>query len=210
MLFRKSPEKFWNLIAAKYAADPISDMAAYQSKIEKIKSYLSPDDLLLDVGCATGTQCDDLAGNVKQVTGVDISVKLLAIAEKRKAERNIKNVEFIQTSVFDNRFHAQSFNVVMAFYVLHFFEDIDSVFKRIHVLLKPGGLFIFETACMGEQSKIVGMLLRFAGQLGFLPLINLLTYKQLEQALENTDFDLIEKTKFSGSHSEYTLIAIKR
>ena len=132
MFFRKSPEKFWNLISSFYAASPISDEAAYHTKIQKIKSYLSPEDVVLDIGCATGTQCFDLAGDIKRATGIDISGKLLAIAEQRKDERKINNVEFIKTSLFDERFHSDSYDVVMAFYVLHFFEDIDAVFKRVH------------------------------------------------------------------------------
>jgi ubiquinone/menaquinone biosynthesis C-methylase UbiE len=209
MLFRTSPEKFWNLIASKYAASPIADVAAYQKKIEKLKSYLSSENYVLDIGCGTGTQCDDLANNVKHVTGIDISSKLLAIAEMRKVEREIKNVEFIQTTVFDERFNSGSFNVVMAFYVLHFCEDIDGVFKRIYDLLKPGGLFILETVCLGEKNIITGKLIRSAGKLGFLPLINLLSNEKIEQALEQTGFSVVEKTKFNESNDEYTLIAKK-
>ena len=209
MFFRKSPEKFWNLIASKYAASPISDIAAYERKIEKLKFYLSPENHVLDIGCATGTQCDDLANNVNHVTGIDISSKLLAIAEQRKAERKIENVEFIHTTVFDKRFEPGSFDVVTAFYVLHFFEDIDEVIRRIYGLLKPDGLFILETACMGEKDKIIGKLVRIAGKLGFLPLINLLTTQQIEQALEQAGFSIVDKTKFSESNDEYTLIAKK-
>ncbi|MBT8348041.1 MAG: class I SAM-dependent methyltransferase [Sulfurovum sp.] len=164
---------------------------------------------MLDIGCATGTQCDDLANNVNHVTGIDISSKLLAIAEQRKAERKIENVEFIQTTVFDERFEPGSFDVVMAFYVLHFIEDIDEVFRLIYGLLKPDGLFILETACMGDKNKIIGKLVRIAGKLGFLPLINLLTTQQIEQALEQAGFSIVDKTKFSESIDEYTLIAKK-
>ena len=210
MLFRKSPEKFWNLISSLYASSPISDMKAYQTKIEKIKSYLSRDDVLLDIGCGTGTQCDDLAGNIKQATGIDISRKLLAIAEKRRTERKLENVEFIQTTVFDERFQAESFNVVMAFFVLHFYDDIESVIARIHSLLKPGGLFISETACLGENARFANRLAVFAGRLGLLPNINPLRYQQIEQALEQAGFELLEKTKFSSANdAEYTLVARK-
>ena len=210
MLFRTSPEKFWNLIASKYAASPITDDEAYHKKIEKLRSYLSSEDYVLDIGCGTGTQCDDLAYNVKHVTGIDISKKLLAIAEMRKDEREIKNVEFVQTTVFDERFDNSSFNVVMAFYVLHFCEDIDEVFRRIYDILKPGGLFILETPCLGEKNIITGKLIRSAGKLGFLPLINLLSNQQIELALEQAGFSVVEKTKFSESNEEYTLVAKKR
>ena len=209
MIFKKSPEKFWDLISARYAASPISDITAYETKIETIKSYLSPEDVVLDIGCGTGTQCGDLAGNVKQVTGIDISAKLLAIAEQRKAERKLDNVEFIKTSLYDERLKADSFDVVMAFYVLHFFEDLDAAVKRIHALLKPGGLFISETACLGEKSQMTGKLVRFAGRLGFLPGINLLTTGQLERALEEAGFILVDKVQYSESNAEYTLFARK-
>ncbi len=210
MLFKKSPEKFWNLVASKYAASPIPDRPAYETKIKKIKTYLIPDKVVLDIGCGTGTQCSDIADEVKQVIGIDISRKLLAIAEQRKAERKLDNVEFLQTSLFDKRFMPGSFDGVTAFYVLHFFEDVDAVFKRIHDLLKPDGLFISETACIGEKNKIIGKVLRFAGHLGFIPKINLLTTRQLELALEKSGFQLIDKTKFSdSSDAEFTLFAKK-
>jgi ubiquinone/menaquinone biosynthesis C-methylase UbiE len=209
MLFKKSPEKFWDLISARYAASPISDIAAYETKIEKIKAYLSPEDVVLDIGCGTGTQCGDLAGHVKQVTGIDISRKLLAIAEQRRAERKLDNVAFLQTSLFDGRFQPASFDIVMAFYVLHFFEDIDAVFQRIHDLLKPDGLFISETSCLGAKSKMSGKLLRLAGQLGLVPRINLLTTRQIEQAMERAGFSLVDKVLFSQSNAEYTLFARK-
>jgi ubiquinone/menaquinone biosynthesis C-methylase UbiE len=210
MIFKKSPEKFWDLISARYAASPISDITAYKTKIETIKAYLSPEDVVLDIGCGTGTQCGDLAADVKQVTGIDISGKLLAIAEQRKAERKLDNVEFIKTSLYDERFKPDSFDIVMAFYVLHFFEDLDAVVERIHALLKPGGLFISETACLGEKDQITARLVRFAGQLGLLPKINLLTTRQLEQAMEQADFMLVDKVRFSESNAEYTLFARKR
>lgn len=210
ILFKKSPEKFWNLISSKYAASPIPDRPAYEAKIQKIKTFLETENVVLDIGCGTGTQCDDIAGNVKQVTGIDISSKLLAIAKQRTVERKLDNVEFLQTSLFDDRFQPGSFDVVMAFYVLHFFEDIDLLFKRIHDLLKPDGLFISETACLGEK-KLTGRLVRLAGQLGFLPKINLLTTRQLEQALEKSGFILVNKTKFSSnSDAEFLLIAKKK
>jgi ubiquinone/menaquinone biosynthesis C-methylase UbiE len=209
MIFKKSPEKFWDLISARYAASPISDITAYETKIETIKSYLSPEDVVLDIGCGTGTQCGDLAGNVKQVTGIDISAKLLAIAEQRTADRKLDNVEFIKTSLYDERLKAASFDIVMAFYALHFFEDLDAAVKRIHALLKPGGLFISETACLGEKSQMTGKLVRFAGRLGFLPGINLLTTGQLERALEEAGFILVDKVQYSESNAEYTLFARK-
>lgn len=67
-------------------------------------------------------------------------------------------------------------------------------------------MLILETACLGEQNKFLGWIIRIAGHMGFLPLINLLTYKRIENALEIAGFELVEKTQFSKSNPEYTLI----
>lgn len=210
MLFKKSPEKFWNLIASKYAASPIADRPAYETKITKLKTFLTPEMSVLDIGCATGTQCGDIANSVQQVTGIDISSKLLSIAEQRMAERKVENVEFIQTSAFDERFQPGSFDAVMAFHVLHFFEDIDVIFKRVNELLRPGGIFISETACLGNKNKLMSTLLRTMGHLGLLPKMSLLTTQQLEDSLKNSGFSIADKTKFSNRpDAEFTLVARK-
>jgi len=83
--------------------------------------------------------------------------------------------------------------MVVAFYVLHFYEEIDEAIRRIYEILKPGGLFILETACLGEKNTISGKCIRSAGKLGFLPLINLLSTQQIELALEQTGFSVVEK-----------------
>jgi len=117
---------------------------------------------------------------------------------------------FLQTSLFDELFQPGSFDVVMAFHVLHFFEDVDAVFMRIHDLLKPHGMFISETACLGEKNKLMGKVLRVACHLGFLPLTNLLTTRQLEEALEKAGFRIVDRTRFSDrSDADFTLIAKK-
>ena len=69
--------------------------------------------------------------------------------------------------------------------------------------------FISETACLGDANFIVGKLLSLVGIIGFMPKINLLTARQLEQALKKAGFSIVEKKKFSGSNSEYTFIAKK-
>lgn len=210
MLFKESPEKFWNLIASKYAASPIADRPAYEAKITKLKTFLTPEMSVLDIGCATGTQCGDIANSVQQVTGIDISSKLLSIAEQRMAERKVENVEFIQTSAFDERFQPGSFDAVMAFHVLHFFEDIDVIFKRVNELLRPGGIFISETACLGNKNKLMSTMLRTMGHLGLLPKMSLLTTQQLEDLLKNSGFSIVDKTKFSNRpDAEFTLVARK-
>jgi len=209
MLFRVSPETFWNLISTKYAATPIANRTAYEAKMKTLKTFLKPNFRVLDIGCGTGTQCIDIADNVAVVTGIDFSSKLIAIANQRLSDRKLKNVEFIKTSIFDNRLLPESYDVVMAFYFLHLVEDIELIFNRIAYLLKPGGIFISESVCLGDKNKLYAQTLRLIGQVGFLPLMSLLKTEQLEQKLEKANFQLIDKQKFDPSNPEYTLFARK-
>jgi len=209
MLFRISPESFWNLIAEKYAATPISNKSAYQAKIEKIRSYLNPDFQVLDIGCGTGTQCADIANNVQHAIGIDTCAKLIKIASRRMLDRNLSNVDFLKTSLFDPRFQPESFDAIMAFYVLHLIEDFESVINRVFYLLKPGGIFISESVCLGDKNKFQGYAIRIAGKMGLFPLINLLKTEQVEQELDKAGFQLCDKQIFNPTKPEYTFIAKK-
>ena len=55
------------------------------------------------------------------------------------------------------------------------------------------------------KNILTGWLVRFAGSLGYLPKINLLSQSQLEQALERAGFSLLDISMFSESNTEYTL-----
>lgn len=69
--------------------------------IENAMKYLNANDIVLDLGCATGTKAIELSGKVKSVVGIDISAKMVELAQKKVIERNLKNVEFIKTTIFD-------------------------------------------------------------------------------------------------------------
>lgn len=46
---------FWNELAERYAAKPVELSEAFERKIEITKSHMRPHDVVLDVGCGTGS-----------------------------------------------------------------------------------------------------------------------------------------------------------
>ena len=46
---------FWNKLAEKYARQPVANPAAFERKIAATQSLMTPDDVVLDVGCGTGS-----------------------------------------------------------------------------------------------------------------------------------------------------------
>jgi 2-polyprenyl-3-methyl-5-hydroxy-6-metoxy-1,4-benzoquinol methylase len=143
-----------------------------QPPVEKTKKYLNLDDIVLDYGCATGTVTIGIADEVKKVQGIDISSKMIDMARKKADDCQIENIDFAQATIFDDGMNRESFDVILAFNILHFLEDTPQVIQRINELLKPGGLIISATSCMGEKTfKNILQLLLFSPliKLGIVP-----------------------------------------
>ena len=65
--------RFWDSIAEKYAAQPVEDQAAFDRKIAITKEHMEPTDVVLDIGCGTGSLALILAPHAAHVHGLDLS-----------------------------------------------------------------------------------------------------------------------------------------
>ena len=73
--------KFWDRIAKRYSKQPIADEAAYQKKLEVTRRYFRPDMEVLEFGCGTGSTAIIQAPYVKHIHAIDISSKMIEIAQ---------------------------------------------------------------------------------------------------------------------------------
>jgi len=146
-------DKIWDLIANNYDKGEKNFEPIHIKTVENTKQYLNRDDIVLDYGCGTGTKAFELAGDVKKVHGIDISFKMIEIAKRKTIERNTPNVDFGLGTIFDKGLEKGSFDVILAFNILHYLKDTRKAIQRINELLKPGGFFISSTECMGEEKK---------------------------------------------------------
>lgn len=73
--------KFWDKIAEKYSKQPIADEAAYQKKLQVTQEYFKPDMEVLELGCGTGSTAIIHAPYVKHIRAIDISSKMIEIAQ---------------------------------------------------------------------------------------------------------------------------------
>ncbi|MEX1308199.1 MAG: class I SAM-dependent methyltransferase, partial [Eubacteriales bacterium] len=146
-------ESFWDKMSGKYDRHAAAKYAdAYEKTLNISKEYLNKSDVALDFASGTGITTIPLAGCVKEIDALDISPKMLEIAEKKARDNNVQNIRFLVGSLFDSPLQQNHYDVVMAFNVLYFFEDIPQVLSRIHALLKPGGVFLSATDCLGKRS----------------------------------------------------------
>jgi ubiquinone/menaquinone biosynthesis C-methylase UbiE len=75
--------KFWNKVADRYAEKPVGNEAAYQHKLEVTQRYLRPDMEVLEFGCGTGSTAIVQSAFVKHILAIDISERMVAIANKK-------------------------------------------------------------------------------------------------------------------------------
>ena len=95
---------------------------------------------------------------MKEIHAIDISSKMIEVAKRNASERNIENINYAQATIFDDRYQKESFNVILAFRILHMLEDIQAFIRRINELLRPGGTFISVSACMGDKKTLLSIL----------------------------------------------------
>lgn len=106
---------------------------------------------LIDVGCGPGLLVHDLAGEVGRagrVVGVDTSLPMLQLAERRCAD--LPQVELVEGDATNLAADDASFDAAACVQVLLYIVDIDKVLGEIHRVLKPGGrIAIIETDWRG-------------------------------------------------------------
>ena len=69
----------------------------------------------------------EIANTVKKIYGIDISPKMIDAARRKAVEHKIENIEFTKSTIFDERFKGESFDVILALNILHFLENTQKV-----------------------------------------------------------------------------------
>ena len=193
--------KFWDNMAAKYAKSPIGDIEAYNYTTGRTRSYLSPTDRVLEVGCGTGSTALLLSGDVEQIIASDISPKMIEIAADKARDQGVPNVTFMTADRFEDAAEHGPYDVVLALNLLHLLEDLPAALRSINGLLRPGGTFVSKTVCKPGKGasfkfRMIKAVLPIMQFLGKAPYVNFMEIKELEDALVSHGFKIIE----SGDH----------
>ena len=202
-------EQFWDNRAAKFEKQPLKDEQAFLKTIEKVKGYLSATDTVLDYGCGTGTVSNLLAGDVHRIHAIDISSKMIAYATQKAAALGIDNIQHSQTTLFDEALDSERFDAIVAFNILHLSEDMQAVMQRIHHLLKAEGLLISTTPCLRTRFSFMGVVEILLRRLGIVPNLKMPMLTELETAIRNAQFAIVDLEK-PGSGSVNCFLVAKK
>lgn len=185
----KAEAQFWDNLAERYAAQPVADVPAYQRKLEITKAKLRPADVIVDIGCGTGSLAIELAPRVSQVHAVDVSAEMLKIGKRKAEAAGLDNITFHQgTAQQLPEFDDESLDGVCAYNILHLVAERDTLYQQLMRRLKPGGFFISSTPCLGESSVPFGMILPVMRWFGKAPPVEILRQQRLLEELSQAGF----------------------
>lgn len=207
-------EKFWDQSASNYDKTEEKFEFIHSRSRENTKRYLKDTDIVLDYGCGTGTTACEISNLVKSIRAIDISNAMIEIAKGKAATGGVVSVDFEQADIFDEAVQNGSFDVVLAFNMLHTVPDPERVVQRTVELLKPGGLFISVTPCLGgRKSALVSLqilLVRALLKLGVIPIpIRQLKSADLDDLMDDERLQVIETEAIFKGASSYFMVAKK-
>ena len=185
------PSKFWDKIAERYSKQPIADEEAYEKKLQaaradtcgRIWSYWK-------FGCGTGSTAIIHAPYVKRIQAIDISSKMIEIAQRKADASKVENINFEQSAIDEFSVPDQSLDAVLGLSILHLLENKEEVISKVHKMLKSGGTFFTSTACLGDTMKFFKVIAPIGKFFGLMPLVKVFTKKELVDSLTDAGFEI--------------------
>lgn len=178
--------KFWDRLAKRYAKSAVSDEAAYQAKLAKTREYLTPEAKVLEFGCGTGSTAIVLAPAVASYLATDISKNMLEIA--RGKALGIDNLRFKQAALGDVPLGG-NYDAVLGHSILHLVPALETTLAEVLAQLKPGGVFVSSTMCLGRGGVLKGVLW-LGNKVGLLPRVNFLSTETLLSSIKAAGFEI--------------------
>lgn len=181
---------FWDKRAEKYSQRAVSDQASYEKKLEITRSYFRPDSEVLEIGCGTGTTALAHAPHVKHVLATDISPAMINIAKDKAKAGQVENITFEVKAAGDHAIAESRYDVIMAHNLLHLLKDPEAVIRASFRGLKPGGVFVTSTACIGDMSWYFRIIPPIGHFLRLIPFVKVFTQAELKQSHIEAGFEI--------------------
>lgn len=186
--------EFWDGRAQNYDAQVGASYAkAYEMTADCFKQYLKPTDTVLDFACGTGIVTLAVAPAVKSVRAIDVSGEMVRRAQEKTEAQGMKNVTVTQTDLFDTCLAEESFDAVLACNVLLYIKDRAAALARIRALLKPQGMLLLVSDCLGEGITRERMTKWFEYKTGKRPYVAFDTMRSLERSVADAGFAVLER-----------------
>lgn len=182
--------EFWDNSAEKYARSPIRDEDVYRQKLKASQDCFTPESMLFEFGCGTGSTAIEHAGHVRSIVATDISARMLDIARDRAQEAGCDNIRFEQGTIADYAAAGERFDAVLGLNILHLLEQPQAAIDNAYSMLRPGGVFISSTVCLAGRLSTWRLLIPVMQLLGKAPHVTYLGGDQLLNMITGAGFEI--------------------
>jgi len=135
--------KPFNKIAHQYdSVTLLRDLVAHDM-FSNLKLMNFKPNIILDIGCATGSFTKKLSKIYKkaQVIGIDSSPNMLKIASKKSNLR--RKYQYVNAQAERLPFPDNSVDFVFSYFTFHWCESLEMLFTELKRVLRPNGLIFF-------------------------------------------------------------------
>ncbi len=142
--------------------DTLMDNTPYKEWCARITEILHrhgiEDDLVLDLGCGTGTLTELLAKEGYDMIGIDYSQEMLARAMEKREESGLQILYLLQ-DMREFELYGTVKAIVSVCDSLNYLleeEDVIETFRLVNNYLDPKGLFIFDFNTVYKYKEVIG------------------------------------------------------
>lgn len=142
--------------------DSFMDNIPYEAWTEYIikiwNKYALKPELVLDLGCGTGSMCIELGKRGYDMIGVDVSEEMLSVA-REKSQKEGLNILYLNQDMREFELYGTVGSVICLCDSLNYILEKDElleVFKLVNNYLDPEGLFIFDVNTNYKLKTVLG------------------------------------------------------
>jgi len=116
---------------------------------------------------------------------------MIEIAQGKADAKNVKNVTFEQSTIEEFSVSDQTLDAVLGLSILHLLDNKEEIIARVHKMLKPGGIFVTSTACIGDtMMRFLKFIVPIGKFFGLMPQVMVFTTKELKDSLTDAGFEI--------------------
>ncbi len=203
-------DKFWDKAAEKYSKRTVPDEQVFQRKLTETQTFLSPEMHVLEFGCGTGTTAIHHAPLVRQYDAIDFSESMVEIGRSKAIAAKVDNITFTRATLHEFNADDLSVDAVLGLNVIHLIPNRKEVISEVARILKPGGVFVSSTGCLGNSIfRFIKWLVPIAKPFGLMPDVFILKEDELAAEIKSAGFS-IETQWHHGAQGISVFIVAKK
>ena len=144
----------WDKLSPFYDfMETVYNGTCYKGIAEKIKEYVTEEDVVLECACGTGLLTVPMAQTCKKLIATDLSTGMLRQTKKKVAKYS--NTKLGKASILALPFKENAFDVVVAANVIHLLDEPEKAISELKRVCKPNGRIILPVYINKEKKNAV-------------------------------------------------------